>query len=72
MTKIEKLMPATLEDAQHEIKRLRQKEKKRRERVVLLLFAVILLAFCIGFAVGDQSGYHAALVDFNIIAGYVI
>lgn len=72
MTKIEKYMPKEIGEAQQEIMRMREAKKKMVDRIALLAVFAILLGMIVGGAVGYDSGYHAALVDFKIITGMMI
>lgn len=57
-----------------ELKKLQEKnqKKKKNERIVMFIVIIAILGLLVGSVIGFQSGYHVALVDFNIIKGVMI
>jgi ABC-type dipeptide/oligopeptide/nickel transport system permease subunit len=67
MTEQKTIIPETI--GQKIVKGLKNKSKERKLIIAISILAIILVA---GYATGYISGYHQALIDFNIIQGRVI
>jgi len=65
-----KAIPETLEACKAELERIYKKKAVSKKQLFILI--LILVAFLVGFTMGDSNGYHQALVDFKIIEGLVI
>ena len=50
----------------------KKEKRKERERWINIAFVAGMAGLVVGFFVGYSSGYHAALVDFGIIAGSLV
>jgi hypothetical protein len=67
MTEQETIIPETT--GQRIVKALKKQSRSRKTLVAAGLLFIVLIA---GYSVGYNSGYHQALVDFEIIVGRVM